>query len=89
VQLLVPGRASHYFATHINFNFRRSEADREAHMSVYDSGGPGVQVWDFFISFFHKELRSPEMLAHHSLAAMLCYWALTMPYMHYYAVYFM
>eukprot|EP00227_Mantoniella_beaufortii_P021222 CAMPEP_0197581964 /NCGR_PEP_ID=MMETSP1326-20131121/5320_1 /TAXON_ID=1155430 /ORGANISM="Genus nov. species nov., Strain RCC2288" /LENGTH=275 /DNA_ID=CAMNT_0043145955 /DNA_START=89 /DNA_END=916 /DNA_ORIENTATION=- len=47
------------------------------------------QAWDFFISFFHKELRSPEMLAHHSLAAMLCYWALTMPYMHYYAVYFM
>ena len=47
------------------------------------------QTWDFAVSFLHKELNAPEMLAHHSLAALLCYWGLTMPYMHYYAVYFM
>ena len=47
------------------------------------------QTWDFAISFLHKELNAPEMLAHHSLAALLCYWGLTMPYMHYYAIYFM
>lgn len=47
------------------------------------------QVWDFFTSLLHAELRAPEMLAHHSLAALLCYWGLTMPYMHYYSVYFM
>ena len=47
------------------------------------------QTWDFFVSLLHKELNSPEMLAHHSLAALLCYWGLTMPYMHYYSVYFM
>jgi hypothetical protein len=32
------------------------------------------QIWDFLVSLFHKELRGPEMLAHHSLAALLCYW---------------
>ena len=37
----------------------------------------------------HKETAAPEMLAHHFLAALLCYWAITMPYMHYYGVYFM
>ena len=47
------------------------------------------QTWDFAVSFLHKELNAPEMLAHHSLAALLCYWGLTMPYMHYYAIYFM
>ncbi|EEH58507.1 LOW QUALITY PROTEIN: uncharacterized protein MICPUCDRAFT_62352 [Micromonas pusilla CCMP1545] len=47
------------------------------------------EAWDFGVSFFNKTLRAPEMLAHHALAALLCYWALTMPYMHYYAVYFM
>ena len=47
------------------------------------------QTWDFAISFLHSELNKPEMLAHHSLAALLCYWGLTMPYMHYYAIYFM
>ena len=47
------------------------------------------QVWDFFASLVHPELCAPEMLAHHSLAALLCYWGLTMPYMHYYAIYFM
>mmetsp|Transcript_529 Transcript_529/g.2061 ORF Transcript_529/g.2061 Transcript_529/m.2061 type:complete len:273 (+) Transcript_529:75-893(+) len=46
------------------------------------------QTWDFAVSFLHKELNSPEMLAHHSIAALLCYWGLTMPYMHYYAIYF-
>ena len=44
---------------------------------------------NFNLRPYDEELRGPEMLAHHSLAAMLCYWALTMPYMHYYAVYFM
>ena len=47
------------------------------------------QVWDFALSLLHKELRAPEMLAHHALAALLCYWGMTMPYMHYYSVYFM
>ena len=47
------------------------------------------QVWDFAVSLLHSELNSPEMLAHHSLAALLCYWGLTMPYMHYYSIYFM
>jgi hypothetical protein len=47
------------------------------------------QTWDLAISCLHKELNAPEMLAHHSLAALLCYWGLTMPYMHYYAIYFM
>ena len=47
------------------------------------------QMWDFLVSFLHKELSAPEMLAHHSLAALLCYWGLTMPYMHYYSIYFM
>ena len=47
------------------------------------------QTWDFFASMLHKETAAPEMLAHHLLAALLCYWAITMPYMHYYGVYFM
>ena len=46
-------------------------------------------MWDFAVSLLHSELNSPEMLAHHSLAALLCYWGLTMPYMHYYSIYFM
>jgi hypothetical protein len=46
-------------------------------------------VWDFSVSLFHRELNSPEMLTHHALAALMCYWGLTMPYMHYYAIYFM
>ena len=28
------------------------------------------QTWDFAVSFLHKELNAPEMLAHHSLAAL-------------------
>ena len=32
------------------------------------------QTWDFAVSFLHKELNAPEMLAHHSLAALFCIW---------------
>ena len=47
------------------------------------------QAWDFVISLFNSELNSVEMLLHHAMTGLLCYWMLTIPYMAWYGVYFM
>jgi len=47
------------------------------------------QLWDFLISLNRKELNSPEMLAHHALAATLCAIGLHIGFVQYYGIYFL
>ena len=47
------------------------------------------QAWDFLISLFNSELNSVEMLLHHAMTGLLCYWMLSLPYMSFYGIYFM
>ena len=47
------------------------------------------QAWDLAISLFNSELNSLELLLHHAMTGLLCYWMLSLPYMSFYGIYFM
>mmetsp|Transcript_14025 Transcript_14025/g.16995 ORF Transcript_14025/g.16995 Transcript_14025/m.16995 type:complete len:252 (+) Transcript_14025:114-869(+) len=46
------------------------------------------QVYDLVMSLVTKELRKPEMVAHHLVTGLLAYWVLTGPYLHYFCTFF-
>jgi hypothetical protein len=47
------------------------------------------QLWDFVFSLFNSELNKTEMLIHHAMTGLLCYWMLSIPFCGYYGIYFM
>ena len=48
-----------------------------------------LQIWKFFCSMGEFELAWPEFLGSQMLTATLSYWSLSIPYMQYYAVFFL
>ncbi|KAK3287844.1 hypothetical protein CYMTET_4663 [Cymbomonas tetramitiformis] len=46
------------------------------------------QVYDLLASLFIKDFRKPEMIAHHLVTAVLAWWTITGPYLHYYSIFF-